>query len=248
MPFLFECVRVPRSRRRAAAATMLAMLNHVPPPVEILQSDLPWYQRFCACRRQRESGSLLNDALAKPIASGAAGNSTLDRLKTIKYIERYPCVVGDDRNLRVCLENLSKALDASSPEVVVASADALASVLQKHGSKMTTDMVKSVLKTSFDQLLSARIKVRNRFVDVIVILLKQHPGHASSNLLYLAQNCDVLQTVCAMEAFCRVIQTRHLKLLPLKSIFYYFSIHVDSSDVSVRSYATKGVALMDFYF
>lgn len=164
MPFLFECVRAPRSRHRAAAATMLAMLNHVPPPVEILQSDLPWYQRFCACRRQRESGSLLNDALAKPIAPGAAGSSTLDRLKTIKYIERYPCVVGDDRNLRVCLENLSKALDASSPEVVVASADALASVLQKHGSKMTTDMVKSVLKTSFDQLLSARIKVRNRSV------------------------------------------------------------------------------------
>ncbi|KAH7948082.1 hypothetical protein HPB52_018363 [Rhipicephalus sanguineus] len=227
---------------------MLAMLSHVPPPVEILQSDLPWYQRFCTCRRQRESGSLLNDALAKPIAAGAAGSSTLDRLKTIKYIERYPCVVGDDRNLRVCLENLSKALDASSPEVVVASADALSSVLEKHGPKMTTAMVESVLKTSFDQLLSARIKVRNRFVDVIVILLKQHPGYASSNLLYLAQNCDELQTVCAMEAFCRVIQTRHLKLLPLKCIFHYFSIHIDSSDPSVRSYATKGVALMDFYF
>ncbi|XP_075550645.1 uncharacterized protein LOC142584382 [Dermacentor variabilis] len=251
MPFLCECVRTPRSRRACAApavAAMLAMLSHVPPPVEILQSDLPWYQRFCACRRQRESGSLLNEALAKRAAAGEAGSSTLDRLKTIRYIERYPCVVGDERNLRVCLENLSNALGASSPEVVVASADALASVLEKHGSKMTTAMVESVLRTSFDQLLSARIKVRNRFVDVIVLLLKQHPGHASSNLLYLAQHCDELQTVCAMEAFCRVIQTRYLKLLPLKCIFHYFSIHIDSSDPSVRSYATKGVTLMDFYF
>ncbi|KAH6928916.1 hypothetical protein HPB50_021648 [Hyalomma asiaticum] len=192
---------------------------------------------------------------AKPIAAGAAGSSTLDRLKTIKYIERYPSVVGDERNLRVCLENLSNSLGASSPEVVIASADALASVLEKHGSKMTTAMVEGVLKTSFDQLLSARIKIRNRlvivddrFIDVIVLLLKQHPGHVSSNLLYLAQQCDELQTVCAMEAFCRVIQTRHLKLLPLKCIFHYFSINIDSSDPSVRSYASKGVALMDFYF
>ncbi|XP_049528010.1 uncharacterized protein LOC119461217 isoform X2 [Dermacentor silvarum] len=138
------------------------MLSHVPPPVEILQSGLPWYQRFCACRRQRESGSLLNEALAKPAAAGTAGCSTLDRLKTIRYIERYPCVVGDERNLRICLENLSNALSTNSPEVVVASADALASVLEKHGSKMNTAMVESVLKTSFDQLLSARIKVRNR--------------------------------------------------------------------------------------
>lgn len=225
---------------------MLAtMLSNVPPPVEILQSDLPWYQRFCSCRQQRESGSLLNEALAKPVTGGGG---TLDRIKTIKYIERYPCVVGDEKNLRVCLENLKNALGANSAEVVVASADALASVLEKHGSKMTSAMVESVLKTSFDQLLSARIRVRNRFVDVIVLLLKQHPGQASSNLLYLAQRCDELQTVCAMEALCRVIQTRYLRFLPLKSIFHYFSIHVDSSDPSVRSYAKKGVALMDFYF
>ncbi|XP_077486011.1 uncharacterized protein LOC144097097 [Amblyomma americanum] len=241
MPRLCECMRPTRSQ--SAAAMLATVLSHVPPPVEILQSDLPWYQRFCSWRRQRESGSLLNEALAKP-----GGGGTLDRIKTIKYIERYPCVVGDERNLRVCLENLKNTLGASSAEVVVASADALASVLRKHGSKLTSAMVESVLKTSFDHLLSARIRVRSRFVDVIVLLLKQHPGQASSNLLYLAQRCDELQTVCAMEALCRVIQTRYLRFLPLKSIFHYFSIHADSSNPSVRSYAKKGVALMDFYF
>ncbi|KAH9381866.1 hypothetical protein HPB48_011717 [Haemaphysalis longicornis] len=242
MPALCECLR--SSPRNGPA--MLSVFGHVPPPVEILQSDLPWYQRFCSCRRHRENGSLLNEALAKPLVSASG---TLDRIKTIKYIERYPSVMGDARNLRACLENLGNAVDADSPEVVIASADAIASLLEKHGSKMTAPMIDSVLKTAFEQLMAVRIKVRNRFIDVIVLLLKQHPSHASSHLLYLVQRCDVIQTVCAMEALCRVIRTRYyLKLLPLKCIFHFFSVNADSKDPSVRSYATKGITLMDFYF
>lgn len=233
-----DCIRLGKGTK----AGMFNVLNHVPPPVEILQSDLPWYQRFCAFTRQRENGGLLNEALAK------TGGSILEKIKTIKYIERYPCVVGDDRNLAYCLDNLRTLLGEENPEVVMASIEALRSVLQKHGARMTSRTVEGVLKSCFDQLLSARVKLRNRFVDVIVLLLKLHPGYASSNLLYLAQRCDQLQTVCAMEAFCRAIQTRYLKFMPLKCIFYYFSINVDSEDATVRSYAEKGVALMDFYF
>ncbi|KAG0421769.1 hypothetical protein HPB47_002363 [Ixodes persulcatus] len=221
---------------------MFAMLNNVPPPVEILQSDFPWYQRFCGCRRHLESGGLLNEALTK------TSISTLDRIKTIKYIERYPSVVGDDKNLVTCLENLQCLVKDEGPDIVVASTEALTSVLRKHGCKLSDVMVEKVLKTSFELLLSARVKIRNRFVDVLVLLLKLHPENASSNLLYLAQSCDKLQTVCAIEAFCRIIQTRYLKFLPLKCIFHYFSINVDSDDANVRSYASKGVALMDFYF
>ncbi|XP_040357469.2 uncharacterized protein LOC121046847 [Ixodes scapularis] len=238
MSGFYECLRLGKGGRSG----MFAMLNNVPPPVEILQSDFPWYQRFCGCSRQLESGGLLNEALTK------TSISTLDRIKTIKYIERYPSVVGDAKNLVTCLENLQCLVKDEGPDIVVASTEALTSVLRKHGSKLSDVMVEKVLKTSFELLLSARVKIRNRFVDVLVLLLKLHPGNASSNLLYLAQSCDQLQTVCAIEAFCRIIQTRYLKFLPLKCIFHYFSINVDNDDANVRSYASKGVALMDFYF